>query len=712
MKNMSYEKENKPSGNILDILYFIVTLLIVFILVFNASRPQKYNIIPGTKSIYDIRANRDIVDTEAAKRIAEEAKNQVTPVLKQDDTYIFEMFAGIDGFTNLVKRFIRNVRGPDITLNTYEAADKMVRDSYSSYNIALSWDMSFYIIENSTEDDIENVKSEVIATLTRLLNYDTTNENIDEKLQDAQDELISNIPDRYLAGLGFLAVKSVLKPGRVIDAELTDIKKTEAYNRAYENAAKTERILEGERILSVGEIVTENHVEIVRELGILDEGSGPDLAYAGTLLVIILIMLSLLYLYFIYIYDNKNTNKVSIQVISAIIIICVSISWVASKFVDPLAMPALFIPMAAGIIYGGKAAFVMNLPVVIILSLMCGNDFSFIVTSVVAGTVTGFLVEGISQRSKLWLIGVISAGMNGFIILIIGLMHKAEARVVLDDTLVASIIGIGSMILVLGLIPLIEVLFNLVTPMKLLELSNPNQPLLKRLLTEAPGTYHHSLMVGNMAEVACSDIGCNATLARVASYYHDIGKVVRPHYFKENQNNDNPHEGIDPDLSARIIKSHVRDGVEFLKNARLPTQIIDITRQHHGNTYVVYFLHKALNSGENTKEDITESDFRYSGPKPTSKEAAVVMLADSVEAAVNSLPDKEESKVYAMVRKIIDDKIADRQLDNVDITLAELSNVAKAFIKVLSGYFHKREVYPKLTGEIIDEKTEHTEQTE
>ncbi|MDF2523939.1 MAG: phosphohydrolase, partial [Clostridiales bacterium] len=225
-----------------------------------------------------------------------------------------------------------------------------------------------------------------------------------------------------------------------------------------------------------------------------------------------------------------------------------------------------------------------------------------------------------------------------------------------------------------------------------LELTNPNQTLLKRLLMEAPGTYHHSLMVGNLAEAATEEIGGNALLARVAAYYHDVGKLRRPNFFMENQMSDNPHDKMTANLSTLVITSHTGDGAELARKNKVPLIIQEIIKQHHGTTLVAYFYHKAKMNEKG--ETVKLENFRYEGPRPSSKEAAVVMLADSVEAAVRSMMDKTEGKIEGLVRKIIKEKLDDGQLDLCDLTLKDLNTIAKAFMRVLSGFFHEREEYP------------------
>ena len=234
--------------------------------------------------------------------------------------------------------------------------------------------------------------------------------------------------------------------------------------------------------------------------------------------------------------------------------------------------------------------------------------------------------------------------------------------------------------------------------MRLIELSNPNHPLLKKILTEAPGTYHHSIMVANLAESACEAIGANGLLARVGCYYHDIGKTIRPKFFIENQMNiENPHDRLPPEASKNIIMSHVTDGAELLRKHRLPKEIVDIAEQHHGTTLLKYFYYKVKQSGE----DVTEDEYRYPGPKAQTKESAIVGIADSVEAAVRSLSQPTPEQIEELVRKIISDRLQDNQFNECDLTFKELEKVTNSLCESLKGIFHSRIEYPEMTEQKV-----------
>jgi uncharacterized domain HDIG len=309
------------------------------------------------------------------------------------------------------------------------------------------------------------------------------------------------------------------------------------------------------------------------------------------------------------------------------------------------------------------------------------------------GLIGVYSVSHLSQRSDLARAGLFVSGINVLMISAIGLSTGMRLMVWLAGLLLCIVNGVASSFLTVGALHWFEAGFRITSSVRLLELSNPNRPLLKRLLMEAPGTYHHSILVGNLAEAAAEAVQADATLVRVAAMYHDIGKLKRPYFFIENQfTQDNPHDKLAPTLSSLIITSHVKDGLELAKENKLPQAIQDIISQHHGDGLVSFFYHKALEE----KDEVPEEAFHYEGPRPQNKEAALVTLADNVEAAVRSMKQPTPGRVEGLVRKIIKDKLNDGQLDQCDLTFQDLDRIAMAFVRVLSGIFHSRVEYPEM----------------
>ncbi|NQU07903.1 MAG: HDIG domain-containing protein, partial [Candidatus Abyssubacteria bacterium] len=268
-----------------------------------------------------------------------------------------------------------------------------------------------------------------------------------------------------------------------------------------------------------------------------------------------------------------------------------------------------------------------------------------------------------------------------------------------EEFVSAIIAGAGNgLITAIGIVPgsliPLESIFGIATSIRLLELSDLNHPLLKRMAMQAPGTYHHSLMVGNMAEAAAEEIGANSLLARVGSYYHDVGKMNKPLYFSENQRGaKNRHDELTPNMSALILTAHAKEGVELAREQRLNQPIIDFIEQHHGTSLMPFFYQKAMEQDQT--HSVEEDNFRYAGPRPQSRETAICMLADSVEAASRSLSNPTHGHIKAMVEKIINNKFVDSQLDECDLTLKDLHGIADSFVRVLAGYLHSRVEYPE-----------------
>ena len=276
-----------------------------------------------------------------------------------------------------------------------------------------------------------------------------------------------------------------------------------------------------------------------------------------------------------------------------------------------------------------------------------------------------------------------------------GLISNEGYYLILQDNLWGVLNGFLAVILTIGILPFLESYFDITTSFKLMELSNPNQPLLKKMIVEAPGTYHHSIVVGNLSETAAEEIGSNGLLARVGAIYHDIGKIKRPYFFTENQEAyRNIHDDMEPSLSALVIASHVKEGIELAKKNKLPKDIIDIIAQHHGTGLITYFFHRAVKENGLAVDAVAEENYRYSGPKPQTKEAGIILLADSLEAATRSLTNPTATRIKTLVKEIIQKNLESGQLEECDLTLKDLDKIGDSFARTLTGMFHTRVEYP------------------
>jgi hypothetical protein len=318
------------------------------------------------------------------------------------------------------------------------------------------------------------------------------------------------------------------------------------------------------------------------------------------------------------------------------------------------------------------------------------NNYYLGVLFSISGIVSSIFVFGARKR-----MAIIRAGFLIGLVQMISLF-AIDRFLIKNPTeyVILMLNGIICSFIVLATLPIFEILFKTVTNISLLELTDT--PLLNRLKLETPGTYYHSLIVGNLSEAACETVGANGLLARLGAYYHDIGKIEKAEYFTENQDiNQSKHDTLSPTMSKLIIMNHVKVGAELARKYKLNPRIIDFILQHHGSSLVYYFYRRAL---ENLEEDqeIKEEGFRYPGPKPNTKETAIVLLADSVEAATRALKDPDRTKIEEVVHKIVNNKFIDGQLDECDLTLKNLEKIAEIFIRILSGIYHNRITYPEI----------------
>jgi putative nucleotidyltransferase with HDIG domain len=360
------------------------------------------------------------------------------------------------------------------------------------------------------------------------------------------------------------------------------------------------------------------------------------------------------------------------------------------------AIPLAAGPMLVRLLISAEAAAVFASLLALVCGMMVEQSLFMALFYLVTGLVAAGGVSQVQSRRTILKAGL-WAGTVGLGV-VLGLRMFGEAGLsaeLLYACLAAFAGGLLIAFLTLALLPAMEWLFAYTTDVTLLELANLNHPLLRELILRAPGTYHHSMIVGSLSEAACDSIGANGLLARVASYYHDIGKMKNSEYFAENfRSGDNPHNRLKPSMSALIIRNHVRDTIESLRAAGVPELVIDTGTQHHGKTLIEYFYHKAKEQHEGDEEDVIEENYRYPGPKPQSREAGVIMLADGVEAAARSLAEPTEDRLQGVVQRLINTKFTDGQLDHCDLTLRDLHLIAKSFLQVLRGIYHQRPTYP------------------
>jgi len=495
-------------------------------------------------------------------------------------------------------------------------------------------------------------------------------------------------------------VQTLLQPNFIFNARETEKRKQVAMTSV---DPVREIIKKGQILVRHGDIVTAEQIHGMEEVG-LSRGhisEGRIFGLAIFVLIMMLIILGYLYKFAFPVYQND----LHLTLLGLIIFLTLLLGKAAhyySDFVAPIATGALL----TAILIDERIGLLVS----VILSLFFGVIAEYnlrAVSTVVIGSIIGvYSVSKMAHGYSLTRTGLCIAVANFLVIGSTGFIEQLNASQILLQGALGVVNGIGTAIITIGILPYLENLFNITTPLKLLELARPNHPLLQRLLLDAPGTYHHSVMVGNLAETAAGSIGANPITVRVGAYYHDIGKIKRPFFFVENQMGiENPHDKIAPSLSTLIITSHMKDGVDLCHEYNLPQVIIDIVQQHHGTMLVSYFYKQATENEHG--ECIIEADFRYEGPRPQSKEAALIMLADASEAAVRSIGKPNANRIEATVRKIIRERLHDGQLDECNLTLRDLNIIGDVYIRVLSSMFHKRIEYPETVKELERRKVKN-----
>ena len=486
------------------------------------------------------------------------------------------------------------------------------------------------------------------------------------------------------------------------------ISNEEVNRRNFEaEAANYERviILEGAIIIDEGDIVTEEIYDILARLDMLAPESFLDNLYPMLgvfFLTAVLFLVSIMYLMFYRAEIASNFREA--MLLFTLYLLTLALVWTLSGLSFPY-LPILIFPMLVSILIDRRCATALTFALVIICFFIVDGDLVYLLFYSVSGMLFCMFSRYTTERGKsIWIGLLISAIMFALAIAVIFIVERSIDFEELPQLFItagfAAISGILTVFLCMGSLPLWETFFGVVTPVKLLDLTNPQNLLLRRLTIEAPGTYHHSLIVANLAETAAFDIGANAHAARVGGYYHDVGKLKFPHYFVENLDGDNPHDGLDPSNSTQIIMSHVAYGLTLATEHRLPQFVRDIIKEHHGTTLLQFFYSKAREKGERCNE----RDFRYPYTIPQTRESACVMLADSVEAAVRSMIPKISSvdEVEKTIRFIIRGKLNDGQLAESGLSIKDVTVIEQSFFLVLKGMYHERISYP--TDKIFDKE--------
>ena len=671
------------SSKVLNFLAFLAFTIIMSAIVSSQNFFFK-SIIENGISKKDIVAQKTItiVDVQKTDMHKKEISQKIDPILAPAE----------DDF---IKNNLATVQNSIIQIRTKEVPIAVKKDE-----IGLLFDMSegykkdFVInyLLKTDEKNLQQVFDKATLTLTNILGVgiserDYERNNIDRIIHR---NLVPNVTRNQITIITAL-LDQVIVPNLVIDETATEIAKKNAQNSVKPYEVTYEK---GDKILFQGEPVTQLKRDALAKAGY----NVLEIGYKGFLAILIIVMLGT----FAFIKYMKTFEK----------------NYMDSSHMMIAAILALFFAFVATLVPTGFSPYVLPFPAfIIILSIFTNPRIAFMEASILLAVLAVSLEYNIQFVSAFILINLISAigiarvkfsrrfdliktGIEiavvaTFLVVTIYSLEKCLIQVdnvlVINDSLMVLVNGLLSGVIALGLLPLLESAFKIITPYGLAELADHNQPLLKRLQFEAPGTYHHSLMVSNLCEAAAEAVGANPILARVGAFYHDIGKLKRPLFFVENQSYfgiENPHAKLNPRLSKMVITAHPKDGFELAKEYGLPPIIYNFILQHHGEGLASYFYTQAI--AEEGAENVKEEQFRYTGPKPNMKETAILMIADAVESAVRSLKTPTNEEIETIIDKIIIERLNDGQLSDSPLTLKDIKTIAATFNRILRGMQHNR----------------------
>lgn len=642
----------------------------------------KHRYHAGEVTRENLVAARPILDADSTEKLQNQAENAVLPVEYVEPVILIEVKKDLDRLFGMVSQS-REAYPQDPA----QAAAKLMETPLPR-GVALEPGEAAALIEADPKV-LSALHQDILDLLSQSLANGVTVSRLEgEKAQLSQ--IISTLHEyrEPVRSFGGKSAAALLRSNRFVDQKVTSQRREEA-----RNAVDPLMIGEGTVIASAGTILDDSHINLMKDAGMLVQESRErslQLIGAG-----VMIFLSMIYLT-AYFYTQGGPLREP-RMIYLIGILMVSMLGIAllTKGISPWFYPFGFFPMLVTLFLDFRTASILNTFLCLLIVAFFKLDPNVIFVFWLSGFSSAISVRRAEQRSALFLAGLTGALVGVILVFGTGFASGESIQELLYRSASIGIAGALSSVLLLGSMPVWEICFKVLTPITLLELSNPNHPLLKKLLMEAPGTYHHSILVGNLSESAAHAIGANALLARVGSFYHDVGKVQMPHYFVENQMGGyNPHDTLSPEVSAKVIREHVEVGMRLAAEYHLPKEIREIIEQHHGSSLIRYFYHKA--SQEGASDAPNPDKFSYTGKTPRTRESAIIMLADSVEAAVRSLSDIRTETVKTMISKVFEEKQSGGQLAFSPLTFADLTTIAERFEAILAGVYHERIQYPEI----------------
>jgi len=692
------QKRQKSFFGQLAVFYILV--VITLLIDFSGFSPDVEEGKPCEKAILSPKLI-SFVDERKTNELRRIEEDKVESVIVPIDTAESEMMGKLNRFLSASTKFYHDIKEKEHNQGEYR--EDVIASYFPSDRLLEPEQLRDLLsFERPEFDRLKNNTTQILTNLSQEIITNRKIPTIRNKLKNKVASLPGSAKFQQLAG-------EMLKNALTINA-LEDEKQTnqrrEAASRSVRSVLRT--FQKGQTIIEKGVIVTADDIYVLKTIE-KQIHKNRLLSLMGNLLLAgLLMVISLSHLRITYqpvLKDSDLYRLLAALWIAALLLGKVVYAFVSAYQQSSMAIllaPLPSIGLLMAILLDSHVAIFQQTLLAILMFVVAESNARFAIVSLLGGIMgvlawTSSCKDG-NIRSSIGWSGVKIGVVNGLALLAV-LLLDAESFSNMNFSAIGEVVGCGfsngilSGILVNGILPYIENFFSLATGSRLLELADLSQPLIKRLAEEAPGTYQHSILVGNLSEAAANEIHADALLTKIGAYFHDIGKLKRPAYFAENQTNKNQHDQLTPYMSSLILVGHIRDGLDLGREYGLPDRVLSLISQHHGTTLISYFYEQAKTDTEG--QQVSEDRFRYPGPKPQTKEAAIVMLADSVEAAARTLPQHTHSKIEGLVRKIIENKLNDEnQLDESDLTLKDIEKIEQTFVRVLTSMYHGRVDYP------------------
>lgn len=666
------------------IVLFVLAFVVTIVCIGTGSIQQRETVQVGSVATKRYVAQEDTVDEAATEKLREAAANSVGPIYKTDTTVMDKNVTMVEGVFQELDTVLAGLPEGESFYNA-------VQEISLELPVVLS-NRQLMAYENLTAEQRKAFANDCVSVLKEIYDKGVTADGLTEAKASGLGYLQELAWSSDLKTMAGVILSAAVEPNLIVDEAAVEAAKEE-------KRAEVDEVLirKNQKIVDEGEIITQEIYDKLVSLNLVSETGleGSLMPMLGSL-VITGMLFAALYLFFRWGKGNILLKPNEIRMLFTIYMMMVLLIRILANLTIFTIVPVGLFAMRVSLLVGRRMALWLNALFCIIGCFIFNGDVQFLMYALISGTFAALIIQKTDKRSHLIPAALGMAAVDFVATISLGFFFgEGYSAELLLQSGIGAVTGLLSMIVAVGSLPFWENMFEANTPLRLMELTNPNNELLRKLMIEAPGTYHHSLIVANLAETAVYDIGGNTALARAGAYYHDVGKLRYPQFFAENQSGHNPHDELPPEKSAKIITGHTKGGLELAERYKLPPVVRDMIVEHHGNSLVKFFYFKALKLYG--AENVNEADYRYQGRIPSSRESAVVMLADTVEAAVRSMlgHGKTMEEAEAAVKNLMKDKLDDGQLNNSGLTLNELETIRLAFLKVFHGMYHERVSYPE-----------------